>query len=140
MRTCIGCHPAVVQRTINCQVPESQLFIFGMYHKSNYGYGNKACSAPFDSKGKSHVDGGHHGDGIEGEEKVWDEKEMESGAENGETKKGVENEEPGLQSKLPDRLEQHGDEVDKVASCQNRQKLEGGHIILDMCFYIIFII
>ena len=51
------------------------------------------------------------------------------------TKKGVENEEPGLQSKLPDRLEQHGDEVDKVASCQNRQKLEGGHIILDMCFY-----
>ena len=101
---------------------------------------NKACSAPFDSKGKSHVDGGHHGDGVEGEEKVWDEKEMESRAENGETKKGVENEEPGLQSKLPDRLEQHGDEVDKVASCQNRQKLEGGHIILDMCFFIIFII
>ena len=50
---------------------------------------NKACSAPFDSKGKSHVDGGHHGDGVEGEEKVWDEKEMEPGAENGETKKGL---------------------------------------------------
>ena len=40
MRTCIGCHPAVVQRPINCQVPESELFIFGMYHKSNYGLWN----------------------------------------------------------------------------------------------------
>ena len=55
----------------------------------DYGIMKKACSAPFDSKGKSHVDGGHHGDGVEGEEKVWDEKEMESGAENGETKKGL---------------------------------------------------
>ena len=40
MRTCIGCHPAVVKRPINCQVPESELFIFGMYHKSNYGLWN----------------------------------------------------------------------------------------------------
>ena len=81
---------------------------------------------PFNSKSKGHVDGGHHGDGVEGEEEVGDEQKVKPGEEGDGGKHGDGgrwDEGPGFQPKLPDGLEQHGDQVDEVTSCQNGQKL-----------------
>lgn len=34
---------------------------------------------PLNSESKGHVDGGHHGDGVEGEEEVGDKQKVEPG-------------------------------------------------------------